>query len=125
MEVAHEGRERSRRSTPRSRIAALTASSGNTREPHVLRDGEIGNERGILVDRDDAGAARLGGRAKATALRRRASCPGVGGEHAGEDLDQRALARAIGAHQRMDFARAHFEVGRAQRPTAPKLLAMP
>ena len=34
---------------------------------------------------------------------------------AGQDLHQRALARAVGAQQRVDLARAHPEVHRTQR----------
>ena len=85
-------------------------------EPHVLRDRQVGNDGGILIDGHDAGLARLGRRAKSHRLPGEHHLARIGGKHAGDDLDQRALARAVRAHERMSFAGAHFEVGRAQRP---------
>ena len=39
----------------------------------------------------------------------------VGPDGAGQDLDEGALAGAVGAHERMDLARAHGQRGRLQR----------
>ena len=50
--------------SPRSRIDALDGFERHARKAHVLRDRQIRHDRRILVDGDDAGAARLGGRAK-------------------------------------------------------------
>ena len=87
----------------------------DAREAHVLRDRQVGNDRGILVDRHDAGSARFGGRSKGDLLPGEGHLALIRREHAGDDLDERALARAVCAHERMGFARAHFEVRRTQR----------
>ena len=45
--------------------------------------------------------------------------PAVAADHAGEDLDERALAGAVRAEQRVHLARLDDEVGRPQRDTGP------
>ncbi len=110
IDLARHGRER-------NALDAEIAHRGlhllgrDAREAHVLRDREIGNDRGILIDRDDAGSARFRGRSKGHGLAREGHLARIRREHAGDDLDQRALARAVRAHERMRFARAHFQVG--------------
>jgi hypothetical protein len=66
--------------------------------------------------------ARLRRRAEGARLAGERDGSAVGGKHAGENLDQRALAGAVGAHQRMDFAGAHAERGRAQGDDRPEIL---
>ena len=83
----------------------------DARETHVLRDRQVGNDCGILVDGHDAGSARFGRRSKGDLLPGEGHFALIRREHAGDDLDERALARAVRAHERMRFARAHFEVG--------------
>ena len=92
----------------------------HARQAHVLRDREVGNDGGVLVDGDDAGLARLGRRTKQRRLSAQSHLAGIGGKDAGDDLDQRRLAGAVGAHQRMNFARQYFEIGRTQRGHGPE-----
>ncbi len=89
----------------------LDLVEGHAREAHVLRHRQVGNDRGILIDRHDAGSTRFGGRAEGDPLPREDHFALIGRKHAGDDLDQRALARAIRAHERMGFAGANFQVG--------------
>ncbi len=95
---------------------------GGLGEPQVGPDVEVRDDGGFLVDRHDAAAAGLGGGvdgARSTADRDRA---GVGPDRTGQDLDEGALARAVGAHQRMDLARTDGEGGRLQRDDGPVCL---
>ena len=80
------------------------AGEGDIGQSHVLADRQVGNERRILVDRDDAGSTRFGGGTKRPygAVDRYGSA--IRRKDAGEDLHQRALAGAVCAHQRMDLA---------------------
>ena len=83
-------------------------------EPEVLGDGEVRRHRRVLEHRCQPEAAGVGG-----ALHRRrpamdADRPGVGAEHAGEDLDERRLAGAVGAEQGVDLARCDRHVDGAQ-----------
>ena len=92
----------------------LDLVEGHAGETHVLRHREIRNNGGILIDGHDAGAARFGRRSKGHRLTREDHFALVRREHAGDDLDQRALARSVRAHERVRFAASHLEVRRAQ-----------
>ena len=88
-------------------------------QAEVGPDVEVRDDRGFLVDRDDPAAPCLGrgvDRSLPAAERDRAR---VGPDRAGQDLDQRALARAVGTHQRMHLARTDGEGGRLQRDNGP------
>ena len=88
---------------------------GDIGQSHVLADREIGNERRILVDRNDARSPGFGGGAKRSrgAVDRYGSAIRL--EDARENLDERALARAVGAHQRMDLAARYAQRRRSER----------
>ena len=76
----------------------------------VLRDAEVGEERGLLVDRRRCRRrARRAGEWKSTGCAVDEHLAGVAPDHAAEDLDERGLARAVLAHQRAHLA------GRAAR----------
>ncbi len=83
-------------------------------QPHVVGDGQIGNQGRVLIDRNDARGSRLGGRAKRSlGVADRDRSP-VRGKDAGQNLHQRALSRAVRAHQSVDFPGAHAEGRRAK-----------
>ena len=84
-------------------------------EPQVRADVEVGDQGRFLVDRDDAAAAGVGRRVGHARLAADADRPRVRPDGAGQDLDERALAGAVGAHERVDLARAHGERRRLQR----------
>ena len=94
---------------------ALHLCEGDIGQSHVLADRQVGNERRILVDRDDARSTRFGGGAKRPygAVDRYGSA--IRRVDAGQNLYQRALARAIGPHQRMDLAAGNSQRRRSER----------
>src|SRR5439155_1896718 len=80
---------------------------------HVLRDGEVGEEGGLLVDDRDAAVARVRGVVELGGLTVDQHAAGVGPLHAGEQAHDARLAGAVLAHQR-----AHLAGGDAQRRAA-------
>ena len=76
-------------------------------QAEVGRDVEVGDQGRFLVDRDQAGAAGLGGRVDVARLAADQDAPGGRPDGAGEDLDQRRFAGAVRPHQRVDLAGAH------------------
>src|ERR1051326_6023142 len=79
-------------------------------EKDVLGDGEMRAERELLVDVGDAASPRVDrgrGRVRRAVDRHRA---GVGAEKTGEDVEQRALAGAVLADERVHFAGTQAEV---------------
>ncbi len=113
-QVAHEGRE----------IDALDPHlgqpvehdrQGHAGQPHVLGERQVRHQRRVLIDRDDAGAARLRGRAEFSGFAGQDDGAGIARKHPGDDLHQRALAGPVGAHQGMDLAGPHLESSRPQR----------
>ena len=102
-------------------IDATPDAAGFEAEGDVFGDGEIGKERGLLVDDGDAEVVRLD---RVVALDRGsldAERAGIVRDGAGDDLDERGFPRAILAHKGVDFAglkikgnvlqRAHTRVG--------------
>ena len=85
--------------------------AGDLAAEEEIGDGvEILRQREVLVDRLDAerfGVARSSG--STTGLPANADLAAVGGEDAGEDLDQRRLAGAVVAEQAEHLARAQIE----------------
>ena len=84
-------------------------------QAQVGADVQVRDERRLLVDRDEPAAAGFGrvmDRALPAPYGDRAR---VGPDRTGEDLDERALAGAVGAHERVDLARAHGQRGGLQR----------
>ena len=88
---------------------------GRGGEAEVRRDVEIRDQRRLLVDGDEAGPARLGGRAHDMLAAVDEDAAAVRPDGAGEDLDEGRLAGAVGAHQGVDLAATDGERGIAQR----------
>ena len=84
-------------------------------EAQIGGDVEVGDQRRLLVDRHQPGAARLGGRMHVARLAADQDSPGVRPDGAGQDLHQRRFAGAVRAHQRVDLAGPHRQRGVAQR----------
>ncbi len=84
-------------------------------QPQVGSDVQVRDERRLLVDRDDASPTRLARRVDGALATPHGDRAAVRSDGAGQDLDQRALAGAIGAHERMDLTRRDGKGGRPQR----------
>ena len=76
---------------------------------------EIGDQRRLLVDGKQAGAARIGRRAHVARLAADQDASGVRPDGAGQDFHQRRLASAVCAHQSMNLARQDGQRRVAQR----------
>src|SRR5690606_1981577 len=81
----------------------------------VLPDREVRTEVDLLIDGGDAGPLRVGRRREDAAAPRDGDLTGVDGVDAGERLDERRLARAVLAHERVDLAGAQREVHTVER----------
>ncbi|MDQ0615109.1 hypothetical protein QF046_002750 [Microbacterium sp. W4I4] len=90
-------------------------------EHHVLTDGEIRGEVDLLVDRRDAGLLRIARAREAAFPADDRDRSGVDPVYPGERLDERRLARAVLAHQRVDLAREQSEVDVVERFHAGEL----
>ncbi len=87
----------------------------------VFEDGEIRQDRRLLVHGDHAAAPCIGRRLRLPTLPAQEDGAGVGPDGTGEHLDERALAGAVGAHERVDLAGANRQRGITQgrhRPVA-------
>jgi hypothetical protein len=82
----------------------------------VLPDGERGDDVALLVDDADADLAGRVRRGDGDLVPVEQEASAVGLLDAGEDLDERALARAVLAQQRVHRAGAHPQRGLVQRP---------
>ena len=90
-------------------------ADGRSRQPQVLRDRQVGDERRILEDGrepDPCGLRRRGDAAGRAVDEDRAP---VRPDHAGEHLHERALAGAVRAEEGVHLARLDDERGRPQR----------
>ena len=103
------------RSRPSSRDPVAERLERRLGEAQVRPDVEIRDERRLLVDGDEAAPAGLGRRVDDRAAAADGDRAAVGPDGAGEDLDEGALAGAVGAHQRVDLAGADRERGGLQR----------
>ena len=83
-------------------------------EPQVLRDGEVGHERGILEDGREPDPCRLRGRGDAHGRPVDEDLAGVRADHARQHLDEGALAGAVRAEERMHLPRLDHERRRPQ-----------
>ena len=85
----------------------------------VVGDREVGDQRQLLEDADDAGrVAPPPATAKATGWPSSSMRPASGCDDAGHDLDQRRLAGAVLAEHGMDAAGLDREVGALERAHA-------
>ena len=105
----------SRSGTPSSRTHSRNGSIGVLREAEVRGDVEIGDQRRLLIDRNQPGAARLGRRMHVVRFAADEDAPGVRPDRAGQDLDQGRLAGAVRAHQRVHLARQDRQRSVSQR----------
>ena len=79
-------------------------------EQDVVGDGEMRGEGELLMDHRHTGGPRVAGRPGLVGSAVEQHRPGVGPDHAGEHLHERALARAVFAHQREHLAAGHAQV---------------
>ena len=84
------------------------------RHAEVRGDGQIGDERGVLEHRREPDPRRVGRRAHPDGRAIDGDRAAVGLEDARQDLDEGALARAVGAEQGVHLPRLDDEVGRAE-----------
>ena len=91
-------------------------------EEDVLGDGELGKQQQLLIDRRDAGALGVVGRGEAGLAAVDQDRARVGLVDARTDLDQRRLAGAVLAEQRMDLAGVHVERDAGERAHARERL---
>ena len=88
-------------------------------ERQVLGHRHRRDEIDFLIDRADAERPRLAGRADLDRVAVEADLALVAAQGAGHDLDQRRLAGAVLAHQRVDFAGLDPEDRRPRAPARP------
>ena len=80
----------------------------------VFHDAERGDGREFLVDDGDAGLLRLSRGLEVHILAMEDHAAAIAGDDAAQDVDQRGLAGAVFAHQRMHLARSHVHPHLAQ-----------
>ena len=102
----------------RGPIDAAAGGDGFEAQRDVLSDGEVGEQRGLLVNAGDAQFARGGGREVADWLPRYFNRSAVGLMRAGDDLDEGGFSRAVLAEQGVNLARAQVERHALQRAHA-------
>ena len=84
-------------------------------QAEVLRDRQVGHERGILEDGREPDARRLRRRRDPRGLAVHLDRAGVLPDHPGQHLDERALAGAVRAQERVHLTRLDDERRRPQR----------
>ena len=89
----------------------------------VFRDRHLHQHRQFLMHDADAGAVGVGRRARPIGLPVENDLAFVGGIDAGQQVDQRRLARAVLAEQHVPLAARDVERNVAQRDDAGKALA--
>jgi hypothetical protein len=78
-------------------------------EPDIVLDRKVRTQAQLLCDQCDAALLRLAGRGDRTRLARDGDVAAVGAIDAGQELDQGALAGAVLAADRTNFARRDVE----------------
>ena len=112
-------RSRDRLASRRPVLRQLTKMRGPGSRPMKTFSAIVmfGRERELLVDGDDAErAARRAASRRRPAWPSKLMLPASGCLRAGQDLQQRRLAGAVLAEQRMDLARADLEMRRRRAP---------
>jgi hypothetical protein len=74
-------------------------------DQHVLRHRHRREQRELLMDESNAVGARVAGRSNARHAARDTNLSSLGCDDSSENVHERALTRAIGAHERVRFAR--------------------
>ena len=87
-------------------------------DEHVLRHGHGRKQRELLMDESDAVGARIARRGDARHAACNANLSALGCDDASENVHQRALARAVRAHERVGFARLDGKIGVLERADA-------
>ena len=87
-------------------IVDQAAARRQTLDHDVLADREARDKVALLMHGADAGGDRVARRSEPDLLAVDQQAPVIGPIKAGHDLDQRRLACAVLANQRVDFARA-------------------
>ena len=107
----------SSRSRPSRSISASSRRTSATSTPVSRRfwlDGEVADQRRVLVDRGQALGPGLGRAAQQHRLAVDGDGAAVVAQHAGQDLDQGRLAGAVGPEQGVDLAGGDRQVDRPQ-----------
>jgi len=94
-----------------------------TAQQHVVGNTAIRQQVEQLVDGRHATLEGISGGLRIVGLPVQCDVPRVAAHGSGEDLHQRALARAVLAQQRQDFAAADPQIHLVQRANARELLA--
>jgi hypothetical protein len=92
---------------------------------HVLGDRQVGEDQRLLVDGDDAVALRLGGGVDVRRLPVDRHLSVIGTVETGHDLDERRLAGAVLAEQRMHLSAVQGDVRFVERERSPEALGDP
>jgi len=92
-------------------------------DDHVFPGGQVREQVELLVDNGDAQPLRIERSVNGGRLPVEEEAPAIGPDGAGDDPGERALARAVFAHERVDFSRAHFQAGASQRRHAAETFA--
>ncbi len=131
---ARRGRATSRRRSPAPRPASPATARRSPTRAAVSRSSirlEATSRSGITPSLIDwctvttPAANGLGRRGRRIGLAEQLDPPRIGAVHAAQDLDQRRLARAVGAHQDGDLPRGNVEVDPAQDLVRPERLLDP
>ena len=104
-------------------VDAPAAAQRLRADEDVLRDRQVGEERGLLEDDGDAGCVRLRGRVEDDLDAVQQHAAAVGPVHAGEDLDERGLAGAVLADERVRLAAAQLDPAVLERAHRAEALA--
>jgi hypothetical protein len=99
-------------------IDAAGGRRGLQAQREIFGDGEVGEERGLLVNAGDAERAGGGGSEVGDGVAGEGDRAAVGLVRAGDDFDERAFAGAVFAEERVDFAGPQIEIDSAQRTHA-------
>ena len=87
-------------------------------DEHVLRHRHRREQRELLMDESDAVGARVARRGNARHAARNTNLSALGCDDSSENVHQRALARAVRAHERVGFARLNGKMGVLERADA-------
>ena len=89
------------------------------RQPEIRQNVEVRDQRGLLVDRNQTGAPRFGGRADPAGLVTNEDLACIRFDGASQNFDQSRFAGAIRAHQGVDFTRQDGERRVFERGNGP------